>query len=221
MGSFESLSQDLAKISLEIGAIQLNPEDPFTWASGYRMPVYNDNRLLLGNAEHRRLVAEGFQTLIRDHHIEVDVVAGTATAGIAPATTLANLLEIPLVYVRPSPKQHGMRNQVEGILKENQTVVVIEDLVSTGKSAVNAVEAIRKSGARVEHCLCIFNYGFEKTLELFRETRCQLHSLLTFESLLKFAEESKTLSPEQIEILHPWHKDPFQWGRRHGFPKQE
>ena len=139
-------SKKLAHIALEIGAIKLNPQNPFTWASGYRMPVYNDNRLLLGNAEHRLLIAEGFQDILRRENIHADAVVGTATAGIPHATTLANLLRTPLVYVRSSPKGHGMENLIEGVLTKSQNVVVVEDLISTGDSSLKAVEAVRKAG---------------------------------------------------------------------------
>ena len=130
------ISRELARVALEIGAIQLNPEDPFIWASGYHMPVYNDNRLLLGLGEHRTLVGRGFQEIIRHENLALDVVAGTSTAGIPHATTLANLLDLPLIYVRSKPKGHGMQNQVEGLIKTHQKVIVIEDLVSTGASAL-------------------------------------------------------------------------------------
>ncbi|MFQ5671740.1 MAG: orotate phosphoribosyltransferase [Nitrospinales bacterium] len=205
---------ELARIALSIGAIKLNPENPFTWASGYRMPVYNDNRLLLGNAEHRLLVARGLRAVLTRENIPVDVVAGTATAGIPPATSLANLLRAPLIYVRPKPKQHGMQNQIEGILKSNQNTVVVEDLISTGGSALEAVAAVRRAGARVEHCLCIFNYGFAEAAEAFEKAHCRLHSLLTFPELLQYAENKKIMSSGQIALLRDWYQNPFDWGKR-------
>ena len=113
-------SEEIAKISLATGAIQLNPKTPFLWASGCRMPIYNDNRLLLGDAQHRQLIAEGFKDIIKNKKVEVDVIAGTATAGIPPATSLANLLKAPLIYVRPKPKEHGMKNQIEGVLGQTK-----------------------------------------------------------------------------------------------------
>jgi orotate phosphoribosyltransferase len=183
------------------------------------MPVYNDNRLLMSDFEHRMLVANGLKSLIDDHNLKFDVVAGTATAGISPATSLANCLQSSLIYVRPAPKQHGMQNQIEGILKDEQTAIVIEDLISTGGSAMKAVKAIRQAGGKVHDCLCIFNYGFKQAEELFRAEGCQLHSLLTFEDLVNFAEESGALPLPQIEILRPWHTAPFKWGEQHGFPK--
>ena len=213
-------SEEIAKISIETGAIQLNPETPFLWASGYRMPIYNDNRLLLGNAKHRRLIADGFKDVITSKEIEVDVIAGTATAGIPPATSLANLLETPLIYVRTHPKEHGMKNQIEGVLHQNQNVIVVEDLISTGGSALNAVAAIREAGGKVDHCLSIFSYGFSKAIEQFKNARCQLHHLLNFEELILLARENKSVSTEQFSLLKSWHSDPFNWGSKNGFVDQ-
>ena len=122
--TLQEISRELARIAFEIGAVQLNPEDPFTWASGYRMPVYNDNRLLLNQTNHRILVCSGFQEIIRRENLFIDVIAGTATAGIPHATTLANLLFLPLVYVRSKPKKHGMENQVEGSMRKNQNAII-------------------------------------------------------------------------------------------------
>jgi len=214
-------SDKLAETALKIGAIQVNTDNPFTWASGYRMPVYNDNRLLLGNAGQRRLISEGFQSLLADKNIEVDVVAGTATAGIPPATTLADLIQTPLIYVRSSPKKHGMQNQVEGVLKKGQHVIVIEDLVSTGGSVLNAIETIRLLGGNVEHCFSIFTYGFQKAEDLFSKAHCQHHALLTFEQLINLGIKSGTLTQTQTTRLRSWFQDPFNWGEHHGFPRKE
>jgi len=213
-------SEEIAKISIETGAIQLNPKTPFLWASGCRMPIYNDNRLLLGNSQHRQLIAEGFNDIITSKEIEVDVVAGTATAGIPPATSLADMLKTPLIYVRPNPKEHGMKNQIEGVLRDNQKVVLVEDLISTGGSALKAVTAIRKSGGKVDHCLSIFSYGFSKAIEQFKNARCQLHHLLNFEELILLARENKSVSTEQFSLLKSWHSDPFNWGSKNGFVDQ-
>lgn len=212
-----NISKEVARISLDTGAIKLDPENPFLWASGYRMPIYNDNRLLLGNAKHRKLVAEGFRSILNEKNIEVEVVAGTATAGIAPATSLADLIEAPLIYVRPIPKNHGMQNQIEGLLRANQKTVVIEDLISTGGSALKAVNAVREAEGQVEHCLCIFTYGFLKATEEFKNAHCQLHQLLSFEELIAQARDIGVLSNEQFSMLQSWHDDPFNWGRKNGF----
>ena len=213
-------SEEIAKISLETGAIQLEAETPFLWASGYRMPIYNDNRLLLGSAKHRRLIADGFKDVITSKEIEVDVISGTATAGIPPATSLANLIETPLIYVRTHPKEHGMKNQIEGVLRQNQNVVVVEELISTGGSALKAVSAIREAGGKVDHCLSIFSYGFSKANEQFKNARCQLHNLLNFEELMLLAMKNKSVSTEQLSLLKSWHSDPFNWGSKNGFVDQ-
>ena len=212
-----NFQKELANISLQVGAIKLDSKNPFLWASGYRMPIYNDNRLLLGSLKHRQLITNGFRSVLSDKNIMIDVVAGTATAGIAHATSLGNLLGTPLIYVRPKPKDHGMKNQIEGILRTNQKVVVIEDLISTGGSALNAVNAIREAGGNVEHCLSIFGYGFQKAAEQFKVARCQLHHLLSFKELISQAKEINIIDNNQFLTLQSWHDDPFNWGFKNGF----
>ena len=200
----QEISRKLARVALEIGALRLNPSEPFTWASGYRMPIYNDNRLLLGAVEYRNLVASGFREVIRLNKVEVDVIAGAATAGIPHAAILANLLELPLIYVRPKPKGHGMKNQVEGPLKIEQKTVVIEDLISTGRSALEVVTAIRSEGA----------------FDAFVKMGCGVYSLLTLPGLLTEAENLKKITSTQSLLLHEWSKDPFGWGEARGFSKE-
>jgi len=212
-----NFSKQIAKISLDIGAIKLQPDKPFLWASGYLMPVYNDNRLLLSSAKYRQIINDGFQEIITQNKISVDVIAGTATAGIPAATSLSNTLETPLIYVRPSPKTHGMQNKIEGLLYPNQKVLVIEDLISTGGSAIKAVTAIREAGGQVENCLSIFSYGFLKATKNFKNLHCQLHHLLNFEELITIARENNQISDNQFSMLKSWHDDPFNWGRKNGF----
>lgn len=217
MNSFQPMS--LAKIALEIGAVKINASNPFQWASGYQMPIYNDNRLFLGSAEHRKLIGEGLQSLIQERKIPVDVIAGTATAGIPHATTLANILKTPLVYVRGAPKGHGLENQIEGILHKKQNAALIEDVISTGGSALKAVEKLREAGAIVSHCLCIFDYGFQKAADEFDKAGCRLHSLFTFETLIQSASESGMIGPEEKDLLNSWYSAPFEWGEKRGFPR--
>ena len=212
-----NFSKEIAKISLETGAIRLEPDKPFLWASGYLMPVYNDNRLLLSSAKYRQTINDGFQEIITQKKISIDVVAGTATAGIPAATSLSNTLETPLIYVRPSSKTHGMQNKIEGLLHPNQKVVVIEDLISTGGSAIKAVTAVREAGGQVENCLSIFSYGFLKATKQFENLQCQLHHLLNFEELITIARENNKLSGNQFLMLKSWYDDPFNWGRKNGF----
>ena len=210
-------AQQLAKISLEIGAIKINPKKPFMWASGYRMPLYNDNRMLLGNADHRTLVAEAMKATIENEGIRIDTIAGVATAGIPHATSLANLIKLPLIYVRSSPKEHGLKNQVEGILKSGQAVVVVEDLISTGGSAIKAVDAVREAGGVVEHCLAIFSYGFTEAKKQFEESHCQLHTLLNLDSLLQFAIKEEYITSKEKQVVDTWIQNPFEWGKQQGF----
>ncbi len=211
-----SVAQQLAKISLEIGAIKINPKNPFTWASGSRMPLYNDNRMLLGNADHRTLIAEGMQAVIDKEIIRVDTIAGVATAGIPHATSLANLMKLPLIYVRSSAKEHGLKNQIEGILKPGQAVVVVEDLISTGGSALKAVDAVREAGGVVEHCLGIFGYGFSEAEERFEKSQCQVHTLLDLDTLLKLAVKEGYIGPEEKQVVDNWRQNPFEWGKQQG-----
>ena len=209
-------SATLSKMALESGAIRLNPEKPFTWASGYKMPIYNDNRLLLGKAEYRAFISQLFARLLEDLTQNIDVIAGTATAGIPHATTLADRLNKPLIYVRASAKSHGMGNQIEGPLTSGKNVILVEDLISTGGSAINAVNAIRKAGGIVDYCLCIFSYGFTETGAKFDESNCQYHSLLSFPTLLQEAQTMQLLSNNQIKYLNIWQKDPFKWADTKG-----
>ena len=212
-----TFAHQLAQISLELGAIKIDSKNPFTWASGYRMPLYNDNRMLLGNAAHRALIAEAMKAIIEKEGMPVDTIAGVATAGIPHATSLANLLKLPLLYVRPSPKEHGLKNQVEGLLKSGQAVIVVEDLISTGGSALKAVEAVRDAGGVVKHCLGIFSYGFPEAKDRFEKSQCQLHTLLSLDSLLKFALKEKYIASEEKQVLDTWRQSPFEWGKQQGF----
>ena len=212
-----TIAENIARVALEIGAIQFNAQQPFIWASGYKMPIYNDNRLLLGNAGHRALITQGFQDLLKNCTAKVEVIAGTATAGIPHATTLADRLQLPLIYVRSAAKTHGMGNQVEGLLYKNQQVIVIEDLISTGGSAANAVTAIREAGGIVNHCFSIFSYGLSEATDKFKSISCEIHSILDFSELLEVALSTQNLSTNDIETLRSWQKAPFKWAENNGF----
>ena len=177
------------------------------------MPIYNDNRLLLGHPAHRLLVAQGFQEILRNCKTKIEVIAGTATAGIAHATTLADILQLPLIYVRSAAKSHGMGNKIEGPLKQNQQVLVIEDLVSTGGSAANAVTAIRQAGGRVNQCFSIFSYGFSEAKEKFNNISCEIHSILKFPQLLEVALSTQNLTTNEIAVLQSWQANPFKWAK--------
>ncbi len=218
--------KELARTALEIGAFKLRPREPFTWASGFRMPVYNDNRQLLQRAETRRLVAEGFSGLLAERKESPRVVAGVATSGIPHATTLADLLGLPLVYVRDKPKGHGMRNRIEGLAAEadlgGASVVLVEDLISTGESAAKAVLALREARGDCGTCLAIFSYAFPQSRDLFSgmEPACRLSPLFDFGLLLEAAMEKGVLREGDRRLLEEWRDAPFEWGERHGFPRE-
>lgn len=219
--------KEIAKAGLEINAIKLRPDDPFTWASGFRMPIYNDNRMFLSAPEHRELLAEGFIHMLDSEDISYDVIAGTSTAGISPATTLADFLVKPMIYVRDKPKGHGLKNQIEGIDAESdlggKRVVLVEDLISTGGSSVRAVQAIRDANGECNYCISIFNYGLDKAVQAFEDLgpKCEVRSLLNYNTLLEVAKETGYIDGKQATMLAEWRSDPFGWGEKHGFPKVE
>lgn len=220
----ETYADRLAAAGLELQAIRLNTETPFLWASGYYMPVYNDNRMLLINSEYRRLIAEAFSEIIKKENIAFDCIAGTSTAGIPHATTLADMLKCPLTYVRDKPKKHGMKNRIEGLPAETgyngKKVLLIEDLISTGGSSAEAVEGIREAGGDISCCLSIFSYGLTEALEKFKALTppCRVYSILTYDGLLNAARKRNYISSTQESILREWKSGPFEWGVRHGFP---
>lgn len=216
-----TIAEQLATIALEIKAIKLSPKDPFTWASGYRMPIYNDNRLLLGSAEHRRLIADGFAEIVSREKIAVDVVGGTVTAGIAFATSLADRLGKPMIYVRDKAKGHGLKNRIEGILKPAQQVLMIEDLVSLGGSVLTAVEGVKEAEGRCDTVLSVFSYEIRESREMFEAAGCRLIPLLTFGTLLKVAVSRGFVSKSEEELIDSWREDPLAWGEKNGFPKVE
>ena len=231
---------EVAKAGLEIKAIKLSPDNPFTWASGFRMPIYNDNRMFLWYPQHRQLVVNGFVDQIY-HEIlnsgnSYDFIAGTSTAGIPWAILLANFLGRPMVYVRDKPKDHGLKNQIEGIDAESdlqgKAGILIEDLISTGGSSVSAVQALRDANGICNHCFSIFNYGFDNPVKMFSgeipykddkklSAPCSQKSILTYDSLLQVAVETEYVNKQQVAMLEEWRANPFGWGEKQGFPKVE
>jgi orotate phosphoribosyltransferase len=189
------------------------------------MPIYNDNRMLLADPKTRKLISEGFSQIIKKRKINFDVVAGTSTAGIPHAETLADKLEKPMIYIRDKPKDHGLRNQIEGIDSNKNLfgleAIIVEDLVSTGGSSLKAVQAVRNARGKVKFMLSIFNYGFPETEQEFSEEEVKLESLLTYDTLLKVGVAERYISESQLKTLEEWRKDPFNWGEKHGFPKGE
>mgnify|MGYP001618078591 CR=1 FL=1 len=220
-------SKQIAKAALDIKAIKLNPNNPFQWASGYRMPIYNDNRMLLFYPHLRRLMVAGFEYLVLSKKISYDVIAGTFSAGYPPGILLAERVGAPFIYVRDKPKDHGLKNQREGIGADQdldgKNVLLIEDLISTGGSSIKGVQAIRQANGKCVWCLSIFNYGFEESNKMFADLTppCNVLSLLTYDTLLEVAMDVGYMNERQIDMLQDWRKDPFNWGEKNGFPKVE
>ena len=220
-------AREVAKAGLGINGIKLSPDNPFTWASGYRLPIYNDNRMFLRDAEHREMIAQGFMQLLQQNRIHWYGIAGTSTAGISPATTLADMVKSPLIYVRDKPKDHGLRNQIEGIDADSdlqgKNYVLVEDLISTGGSSARAVQAVRNANGNCNHCLSIFNYGLDDAVNAFADLNpvCKVHSILDYDTLIQVAKETGYVNEDQAKMLAEWRTDPKGWGQKHGFPKVE
>ncbi len=215
----------LARGAFELGAIKLSPAAPFTWASGYRMPIYNDNRMFLASPKYRALIRDAFADMLGAIGEKYDNIAGTATAGIPHATSLADMLYKPLSYVRSSSKDHGLGHQIEGISKEGyngQKVVLIEDLISTGSSSLKAVEAIRKANGDCTLCLAIFTYGLKVSEEAFSalDPECACHTILSYDTMIHAACETGYITSDEADVLQDWRKDPFGWGEKRGFPRE-
>lgn len=223
----ETFGPKIAKAAFELGAIRLNTEDPFTWVSGYRMPMYNDNRRLLASSEARTLVAEGFEAILSALDYDPDSIAGTATAGIPHATTLADRLHKPLSYVRSFSKGHGLGNQIEGLAKggtyEKTHVLLIEDLISTGLSSTNAVEAIVHAQGVCPITLAIFSYGFVAAKEAFEalNPKATFYPILTYDVMIRSALKEGYISDEGAQSLKEWSEHPFEWGEERGFRRVE
>lgn len=207
----------IALKAFEIGAIKLSPEKPFTWASGYKMPIYNDNRRLLAFPEMRMLICKAFCEIMEAVNFKPNWIAGVATGGIPHGTTLADALALPFAYVRSSNKDHGLQNQVEGLGNEadfqGKNVAVIEDLISTGGSSIKAIEAIRSKQGKSPYCFAIFSYGLDKSLRAFAEMspECTAITILDYHIMLETALENKLIDDKQKKALHEWREDPFNW----------
>ncbi len=211
MTTHSELAKQIAGHLLQIKAIKLSPSSPFTWASGIKSPIYCDNRKTLSFPVVRDAVRDGFVLKLAQTFGEVDVIAGVATGAIAHGVLVAQALNKPFVYVRSDPKKHGLENLVEGHLEKGQTVVVIEDLVSTGGSSLKAVEALREAGANVKGLLAIFSYGFEKANEAFAQAHCEWHTLSHYSAMIDIAVETGYVQPSELELLKRWRQNPENW----------
>ena len=205
------INRKVAGLLLQSKAIILEPAKPFTWASGWQSPIYCDNRITLSYPEIRKYIKEAFKQAIEENFPAPEVVAGVATGAIAQGVLVAEAMNLPFVYVRPSAKGHGRQNLIEGRLKPGQRVVVVEDLISTGGSSLKAVEALRQAGAQVAGMVAIFSYGFRLAEDNFREAKVDLRTLTDYHTLIETALESGDILPGQVDLLQEWRKNPGQW----------
>ncbi len=201
-----------AELLLQINAIKLNPKNPFTWASGWKSPIYCDNRVTLSFPVIRNYIREEFSKHIEKEFGKPDVIAGVATGAIGIGMLVAEYMGLPFVYVRPEPKKHGRQNQVEGFLQKGQNVVVVEDLISTGNSSLLAVEALKEAGANVKGMVAIFTYGFDVSTENFKKANVTLHTLSNYDNLLELAVVKKYITEEEQHTLQEWRVSPSTWG---------
>jgi len=201
----------IAEKLLQINAIKLNPQQPFTWASGWKSPIYCDNRKVLSFPYIREFIKSEMSNLIFADFPAADILAGVATAGIAWGALSADQLKLPYIYVRPKPKEHGLGNQIEGYYEKGQKVLVIEDLISTGKSSLQVVDVLRNAGLEVIGMVGIFSYGFAVATEAFLAAGVPFKTLTNYQTLIKMAVEKGTVSPQQQTILLNWQQDPSNW----------
>lgn len=205
----------VAEFLLKIKAVKLQPNKPFTWASGLKSPIYCDNRITLSFPNIRTYIRQEFVNSIEKEFSKADVIVGVATGGIAQGALVAEEMGLPFAYVRPEPKSHGMGNQVEGVIEDGQSVVVIEDLISTGKSSLLAVDAIQKSGGIVKGMAAIFSYGFDDAQQKFKDRHIPLVTLTNYETLIKQAVHENYVSEDDLISLQEWRADPKAWSKKH------
>ena len=210
MGTLEKL---FAEKLLKVKAIKLQPSNPFTWASGWKSPFYCDNRKTLSYPSLRNFVKLEISRIILEKFGQVDAIAGVATGAIAQGALVAEELNLPFVYVRSTPKDHGLENLIEGELRPGMKVVVIEDLISTGGSSLKAVEAIRRDGCEVIGMIASYTYGFPVAIEAFKNANVELATLTNYEAVLDVALQTGYINEEDVPVLNAWRKDPAQWGK--------
>ncbi|XZF13845.1 orotate phosphoribosyltransferase [Chitinophagaceae bacterium MMS25-I14] len=208
-----STQKQFAEKLLQIKALQINLQKPYVWASGWNSPVYCDNRKVLSYPYVRDFVKSELANMVLEHFPDAEVIAGVATAGIAHGVMAADLLKLPFVYVRSKPKEHGMGNQIEGVMEPGKKVVVIEDLISTGKSSLQVVDVLREQGAEVIGMCGLFTYGFPVADEAFAAANVPLHTISNYTALMEVAEERQLVDASQKESLGAWRLSPSTWGK--------
>lgn len=207
----KNIAKKTAELLLQINAIKLQPNEPFTWASGWKSPIYCDNRIVLSYPQIRNYVRETLAKQIEERYGKPDVIAGVATGAIGIGALVAEYLNLPFVYVRPEAKKHGRQNQVEGYVEKGQNVVVVEDLISTGKSSLNAVKALEDAELNIKGMVAIFSYGFDVSKENFNKANIELHTLGNYENLLEQALDTKYITQKEQDILADWNDNPSEW----------
>jgi orotate phosphoribosyltransferase len=207
----KDIAKKIAELLLQIKALKIQPNNPFTWASGWKSPIYCDNRIILSFPIIRNHIRQNFAKLIIEEFGKPDVIAGVATGAIGIGVLVAEELGLPFVYIRPEAKDHGKQNQIEGFLEKGSNVVVIEDLISTGKSSLNAVNALKEVGANVKGMAAIFSYEFEESSQNFKEQDVKLITLCNYSTLIEQALDSNYITEKEIETLNDWCKRPSKW----------
>ena len=207
----KNTAKKTAEVLLYINAIKLSPNAPFTWASGWKSPIYCDNRLVLSYPTIRNYIKSELAKNIENLYGKPDVIAGVATGAIGIGAIVADDLGLPFVYVRPEAKKHGRQNQIEGRLEKGQSVVVVEDLISTGKSSLNAVEALKSASVNVKGMAAIFTYGFDRSKTNFAEKNIELHTLSNYESVLEQALDTGFINDKELNVLSQWNSNPSEW----------
>lgn len=208
---YKDTAKKTAELLLQVKAIKLSPSEPYTWASGWKSPIYCDNRITLSYPNVRLFLKEEIAKIVELKYGKPDVIAGVATGAIAIGILVAQELGVPFIYVRPEPKSHGRKNQIEGYLEKDQRVVVIEDLISTGKSSLNAVKALKEAGSDVKGMVAIFSYGFDIASENFRHSNVELTTLSNYSYLLEQAVDSQYISEKELGTLSDWKENPENW----------
>lgn len=211
MVTSNDVSLNVSEFLLQIKAIKLQPNDPFTWASGIKSPIYCDNRKILSYPKIRTFIRQEMVKVLDDNFGRPDVVAGVATGGIALGALVAQELGLPFAYVRAKKKEHGLSNQIEGYIEKGQSVIVIEDLISTGKSSLNAVEALRDFGCSIKGMIAIFSYDLKESKNNFKEAKCPLVKLADYDTMITKALESNYINQAEAKLLRNWKKDPQNW----------
>ncbi|MBL7933414.1 MAG: orotate phosphoribosyltransferase [Bacteroidia bacterium] len=211
MTSFDDAAYKVAEFLLQIKAVKLQPEQPFTWASGLKSPIYCDNRKTLSYPKIRTYIRQHFVDVINENFAKPDVIAGVATGGIAIGALVAQEMGLPFIYVRSEAKKHGLTNMIEGEVTKGQSVVVIEDLISTGGSSLKAVDALREKGCEVKGMVAIFTYGFDESVQNFKKAKCRVETLTNYNTLITAAVEKEYIDKNNIKSLEEWRANPAKW----------